>query len=92
MIGSEYLQNRWHQDALWKEDKSIHAMFWTVFCSENVSPVTPVDVTKRLTTYLTYLTDQVHPFMEMVLFPNGSGLKGVWLYQTSTYPLYRLHT
>ncbi|KAK3559176.1 hypothetical protein QTP86_005072 [Hemibagrus guttatus] len=47
-------------------------MLWAMFCWETLGPI-HVDVTLTRTTYLSIVTDHVHPFMETV-FPDGYGL------------------
>ncbi|KAK3564923.1 hypothetical protein QTP86_031044 [Hemibagrus guttatus] len=48
-------------------------MLWAMFCWETLGPAIHVDVTLTRTTYLSIVTDHVHPLMETV-FPDGCGL------------------
>ncbi|KAK3519542.1 hypothetical protein QTP70_035066, partial [Hemibagrus guttatus] len=45
-------------------------MLWAMFCWETLGPAVHVDVTVTRSTYLSIVTDHVHPFME-TLFPDG---------------------
>ena len=47
-------------------------ILWALFCWETLGPAIHVDVTLTRTTYLSIVTDHVHPFMETV-FPDGCG-------------------
>ncbi|KAK3533885.1 hypothetical protein QTP70_033007 [Hemibagrus guttatus] len=48
-------------------------MLWAMFCWETLGPAIHGDVTLTRSTYLSIVTDHVHPFMETV-FPDGCGL------------------
>ncbi|KAK3535736.1 hypothetical protein QTP70_020983 [Hemibagrus guttatus] len=45
-------------------------ILWAMFCWETLGPAIHVVVTLRCTTYLSTVSDHVHPFMETV-FPDG---------------------
>uniref|UniRef100_A0AAY5L9N5 Tc1-like transposase DDE domain-containing protein n=1 Tax=Esox lucius TaxID=8010 RepID=A0AAY5L9N5_ESOLU len=50
-----------------------NVMLWVMFAWETLCPAIYVDVTLTPTTYLSVVTDHVHPFMATV-FPDGIGL------------------
>lgn len=52
-------------------------MFWAMVCWETLGPAIHVDDTLIRSTYLSIVTDLVHPFMETV-FPDCSVMVQEW--------------